>query len=107
MSFPLRRLVAPVAVACLLSAGLGGITVAPANAAGITSTVTGFNNPQGVAVLPDGSAVYVVDSSNNAIKVISTATNTGMCHRWKTASEFALSDPRVAIGSSAGSSGVG
>ena len=76
MRIPLQRSAVTFAVACLLSAGLGGIAVSPANAAGITATVTGFNNPQGVAVLPDGSAVYVVDSSNNAIKVVDTATNT-------------------------------
>jgi hypothetical protein len=65
--YPLRRTFVTVAVACVLSAGLGGIAVSPANAAGITSTVTGFNNPQGVAVLPDGSAVYVVTVVTPAI----------------------------------------
>jgi uncharacterized repeat protein (TIGR02543 family) len=52
------------------------VMATPARADAIVSTISDFNNPRGVAVLPDSSAAYVVDKNSNAIKVIDTATDT-------------------------------
>ena len=71
-----NRVIAGVLTTGLVAGVITGLAAAPAHAAGITATITGFNNPQGMAVLPNGNAVYVADASNNAIKVIDTSTNT-------------------------------
>lgn len=51
-------------------------TVAVYNAGtnSIVTTITGFDLPLGVAVKPDGSEAYIVESYGN-VRVINTATN--------------------------------
>src|SRR5271157_5041157 len=41
----------------------------------VTATVDGLNNPNGVAVTPDGSKVYVANQGSNNVSVIDTVTN--------------------------------
>jgi YVTN family beta-propeller protein len=41
----------------------------------VTATIPVGNNPEGVAVAPDGSHVYVVNDGDNSVSVIATATN--------------------------------
>lgn len=46
-----------------------------------TNTVVGLpimvgNNPQGIAITPDGTRVYVTNNTSNNVSVIDTATNT-------------------------------
>ena len=42
----------------------------------VTATITGFSNPYGICVSPDGSRVYVANVNANTISVINAATNT-------------------------------
>jgi YVTN family beta-propeller protein len=42
----------------------------------VTATISGFSGPRGLAVSPDGSQLYVANSSGNTVSVVSTATNT-------------------------------
>lgn len=42
----------------------------------IIATVTGLLDPNGVAVSPDGSRVYVVDGVARTVQVVGTDTNT-------------------------------
>jgi YVTN family beta-propeller protein len=42
----------------------------------VTSTVNVGNQPEGVAVTPDGTKVYVANMHSNTVSVIDTATNT-------------------------------
>ena len=48
----------------------------PARADAVVTTISGFNNPRGVAVLPNNTAVYIVDKNSNSIKVIDPSTDT-------------------------------
>ena len=41
----------------------------------VTATITVGGEPEGVAVSPDGSKVYVANSNSDTVSVISTATN--------------------------------
>ena len=58
------------------------VTATPARADAIVSTITGFNEPRGVAVLPDGTAAYVVNrrftspATAPSISKIRTSDNT-------------------------------
>src|SRR5690606_8080011 len=40
------------------------------------ATVTGLGSPTGVAVSPDGTAVYVADLASPTVSVVATASNT-------------------------------
>src|SRR5581483_5016765 len=44
----------------------------------VTSTITGFNNPNGAAASPDGKRVYIINKGNAAVTVIDTATNSAV-----------------------------
>ncbi len=58
------------------------VTAIPARADAIVSTITGFNEPRGVAVLPDGTAAYVVNrrftspATTPSVSKIRTSDNT-------------------------------
>jgi YVTN family beta-propeller protein len=41
----------------------------------VVSTITVGSQPNGVAITPDGSKVYVTNSNSNTVSVITTATN--------------------------------
>ena len=64
-------------VACL---GVLGSGAAPVSATGseslsVVTTVGVGSSPNGVAVSPDGSRVYVANYSGNSVSVINTSTN--------------------------------
>lgn len=51
---------------------LAGTTVSQGGLDGLASAAR-FRNPQGIVVVPDGSAVYVADTANNAIRKLQPA----------------------------------
>ena len=42
----------------------------------VTATIGGFDQPNGIAITPDGKYAYVTNYFNDSVSVISTATNT-------------------------------
>ena len=74
---PIRRLLAAILAVSVAAVGLVGTGVASAAPNPVVSgTVSVGYKPQGIAVTPDGSKVYVTNYGGDNVSVISTATKT-------------------------------
>ena len=70
-----RLLGAAVSAMVIVAAALTGSSVLAASSPSVSATVSGFSNPSGIAVTPNGSYAYVADYAANGVYVIDTATN--------------------------------
>ncbi len=70
-----RLLGAAVSAMVIVAATLTGSSVLAASSPSVSATVSGFSNPSGIAVTPNGSYAYVADYAANGVYVIDTATN--------------------------------
>ena len=66
---------AAVSATIVLAAVPTGSSVLAASSPSVSATVSGFSNPYGIAVTPNGSYAYVADYAANAVYVVDTATN--------------------------------
>ena len=66
---------AAVSATIVLAAVPTGSSVLAASSPSVSATVSGFSNPYGIAVTPNGSYAYVADYAAQAVYVVDTATN--------------------------------
>ena len=59
----------------MTNGGSNNVSVINTTTNSLAATVTVGVNPQGVAVTPDGSNVYVTNENDGTVSVINTATN--------------------------------
>ena len=71
-----RKNLALIFIFSLALSTLSVLTIRPVQAQMVTATITVGTAPRGVAVTPDGAYVYIANSENNSVSVMSTATNT-------------------------------
>jgi YVTN family beta-propeller protein len=67
---------APPALAYITNYGSNNVSVIDTAKNNVVANVTGISDPEGVAISPDGTKVYVVQAYTNTISVINTTTNT-------------------------------
>jgi YVTN family beta-propeller protein len=54
----------------------GRVYVLDAQTGAVITSISGFNKPQGTAVSPDGTRLYVTNAGTNTVTVVDTTTNT-------------------------------